>query len=84
MTITGGIRAGVVDVHAGRSRVHIEFKMGVQNWRGGRSLRFRHLSPSIVPKRNQLTVYLTVKPLQADRKSRSVRGFYVPDTIVWE
>jgi hypothetical protein len=42
---------------------HVEFEMGVQNRRGGTSTRFRHLSPPIVPKRNQLTVYLTVDPL---------------------
>jgi len=60
MTITGGIRAGVVDVHAGRRRAHSEFKMGVRNWRGGRSPRFRHLSPSIAPKRIYLAADVTV------------------------
>ena len=60
---------------------HVEFEMGVRNRRGGTSTRFRHLSPSIVPNRNQLTVCLTVNPLQASRKSMSFRCLYVTETI---
>ena len=50
---------------------HVEFEMGVRNRRGGTSTRFRHLSPSIVPKRNYLAVDLTVSSLYAGRKSKS-------------
>jgi len=45
---------------------------------------FRHLSPSIVPKRNYLAVDLTVSSSYAGEKISIVRCLQVPETIEWE
>ena len=45
---------------------------------------FRHLSPSIAPKRNFLAVDLTVSPAHPDKKSRNFSCLYAPETIEWE
>jgi hypothetical protein len=52
---------------------------------GGVAARtFRHLSPSIAPKRNYLAVDLTVSLLCASEKPRSFNLLEVPETIEWE
>jgi hypothetical protein len=45
---------------------------------------YRHLSPSIAPKRNFLAVDLTVSPACLEKKSRNFSCLYVPETIEWE
>jgi hypothetical protein len=45
---------------------------------------FRHLSPSIAPKRHFLTVYMTVKFVSSGTKSFSFRCLQLPETIEWE
>jgi hypothetical protein len=45
---------------------------------------FRHLSPSIVPKRIYLAVDVTVSLLHAVAMDNSFSRLYVPETIEWE
>jgi hypothetical protein len=45
---------------------------------------YRHLSPSIAPKRNFLAADLTVSPAYAREKSHNFRCLHEPETIEWE
>jgi hypothetical protein len=45
---------------------------------------FRHLSPSIAPKRHSFTVDVTVKLARPKRKSSVFRWLHVSETIEWE
>jgi hypothetical protein len=45
---------------------------------------FRHLSPSIAPKRKFLAVDLTVTPAYPDKESCKGSELQVPETIEWE
>ena len=49
-------------------------------WRYG----FRHLSPSIVPKRNNLAVDLTVWLLHPEEMAHGFRCLQLQETIEWE
>lgn len=44
----------------------------------------RYLSPSIALKRNFLAVDMTVNAASPERKSRTFKWLYVPETIEWE
>jgi predicted HTH transcriptional regulator len=48
MTITGGIRAGVVDVHAGRRRAHIERRLAAKVEREQSAITLTDLSVKIL------------------------------------
>ena len=45
---------------------------------------YRHLSPSIAPKRHLFTVEVTVRLVRPDRKSFTFKYLQVPETIEWE